>query len=154
MTTTDGIIITCMDPRIDPLAIFGIDLPRAVVLRTAGGRVTVEVVDGIATARGLFDIEWLVVMHHNDCGAHRSRGALESLAADVIGRSISLGHVRVIQDQSEALKWDIEVLANSLGVAAGLPIAGYNWDPDSGSLALCEQRGAPHPLLTGSLDQS
>lgn len=154
MTTTDGVVITCMDPRIDPLDILGIDLPRAAVVRTAGGRVTAEVVDGVAAARGLFDIEWIIVMHHNDCGVHRSRVALESLAADAIGRPISLEHLRVIEDQGEALIEDIEMLAHPPGVAVGLSVAGYNWDPDSGSLALCERRGPSHPMLAGSRDEA
>jgi carbonic anhydrase len=147
---TDGIVITCIDPRIDPLAILDLGLPRAVVIRTPGGRVTDETLDAVAVARALFPIEWIVIMHHSDCGLHRSRSTLESLAANAIGRTASLERLPIIEDPATALEQDVELLANSRGVAACLATAGFNWGPNTGELAMCGQRGPRHPMVPGS----
>jgi carbonic anhydrase len=34
-------ILTCIDPRVDPAQVFGLELGDAIVARTVGGRVTV-----------------------------------------------------------------------------------------------------------------
>lgn len=146
--TTDGIVVTCMDPRIDPLAILGLDLPRAAILRTPGGRVTDDTVEGVAMARALFDIEWIIVMHHRDCGLHRPRSTIESLASDAIGHSTSLPGLRLIENPAEALEEDVALLANPHGVAAGLATAGFTWDPKTSTLIPGERHGPPHPIFT------
>ena len=38
------VIVTCMDTRINPLAIFGLDIGQAHVLRNAGARITTDVI--------------------------------------------------------------------------------------------------------------
>ena len=153
MSTTDGIVITCMDPRIDPLAILTMDLPRAVIIRTPGGRVTSEAMDGIAVARGLFGIEWIVVMHHGDCGLSRSRTHVESLASEVIGSPISLAELSFIEDPGQALAEDVEVVAQRHGAGDGPAIAGCTWDPNTDILALSEVRGPAHLMLSSITDQ-
>ena len=154
MTTTDGVVITCMDPRIDPLAILSLDLPQAVILRTPGGRVTGEALEGIAVARGLFDIEWIIVMHHSDCGLSRSRSLVESLASGAIGSPISLDGLVFIEDPEHALREDVELVADRRGVGTGLAIAGCSWDPNTDVLTLSEVRGTAQPMFSTMMDRS
>jgi carbonic anhydrase len=69
-------ILTCIDPRVDPAQLFGLDLGDAIVARTVGGRVTPAVLQDLAWISYLHetktpDAEWFefAVMHHTDCGS-------------------------------------------------------------------------------------
>ena len=73
------LIVTCLDHRVDPAIILGLQLAEAPVIRNAGGRVTPAVIDDIAylaffaeqlsggqTALDtLFEV---AVVHHTQCG--------------------------------------------------------------------------------------
>jgi carbonic anhydrase len=69
-------ILTCIDPRVDPAQVFGLDLGDAIVARTVGGRVTPPVLRDLAWISYLHEVktpdaDWFdfVVMHHTDCGS-------------------------------------------------------------------------------------
>ena len=42
------VIVTCLDHRVDPAIVLGLQLSDAVVIRNTGGRVTPAVIDDIA----------------------------------------------------------------------------------------------------------
>jgi carbonic anhydrase len=58
-----------MDARIDALAVLGLELGDAHVLRNAGGRVTDDVVRSAALSATGFGTSRLVLMEHTECGA-------------------------------------------------------------------------------------
>ena len=69
-------ILTCIDPRVDPAQVFGLQLGDAIVARTVGGRVTPAVLQDLAWISYLHetktpDAGWFefAVMHHTDCGS-------------------------------------------------------------------------------------
>jgi carbonic anhydrase len=41
-------VITCLDPRVDPAHVLGLELSDAIVVRNVGGRVTPEVINDVA----------------------------------------------------------------------------------------------------------
>jgi hypothetical protein len=48
LPTAQTLIVSCLDHRVDPAIIFGLQLGEAPVIRNAGGRVTPAVIDDIA----------------------------------------------------------------------------------------------------------
>jgi carbonic anhydrase len=60
-------IVTCMDARIDPLALTDAALGDAHVIRNAGGIVTDDVLRSLETSRKT-GTEDVVVIGHTDCG--------------------------------------------------------------------------------------
>lgn len=69
-------ILTCVDPRVDPAQVFGLELGDAIVARNVGGRATPAVIQDLAWISYLHetktpDADWfeLVVMHHTECGS-------------------------------------------------------------------------------------
>ena len=60
-------IITCMDSRINPLAIVGMQAGDAKILRNAGGRVTDDVLRTLVLASYLLGVTRVLVMPHTDC---------------------------------------------------------------------------------------
>jgi carbonic anhydrase len=71
-------VVTCLDPRVDPAHVLGLELSEAIVIRNVGGRVTNEVVDDLAFLGVLSDtlrlddggpLFEIAVLHHTQCGA-------------------------------------------------------------------------------------
>src|SRR5262245_64256693 len=77
--TAQMVIVTCLDHRVDPAIILGLQLGDAPVIRNAGGRVTQAVIDDIAFLAFLADqlfgdpdaedtLFEVAVVHHTQCG--------------------------------------------------------------------------------------
>src|SRR5438874_11608607 len=69
-------VITCLDPRVDPAHVLGLDLSDAIVVRNLGGRVTQEVINDVAFIGQMAEIMVpdvplleVAVIHHTQCGA-------------------------------------------------------------------------------------
>jgi len=60
-------VLTCMDTRIDPLRIFGLEPGEAAILRNAGARIDDAMRSALAVARDRLDVERLLVLGHTDC---------------------------------------------------------------------------------------
>ncbi len=60
-------LLTCMDARIDPIAISGFQESEAFVIRNAGGRATPEAIESMAITAKFFGSEEWWVIHHTDC---------------------------------------------------------------------------------------
>jgi carbonic anhydrase len=60
-------VLTCMDTRIDPLRIFGLQPGEAAVLRNAGARVDDGMRAALVVARDRLDVTRLLVLGHTDC---------------------------------------------------------------------------------------
>ena len=61
-------VVTCMDTRIDTLAVLGLALGQAHVIRNAGARVTDDVLRSLALGSHVLGVHTVVVMQHTDCG--------------------------------------------------------------------------------------
>jgi len=61
-------VIACMDARIVPSRILGLEEGDAHVIRNAGGVVTEEEIRSLAISQNLLGTEEVLLMHHTDCG--------------------------------------------------------------------------------------
>jgi carbonic anhydrase len=61
-------IVACMDARVNPYPIFGLELGDAHVIRNAGGVVTDDEIRSLAISQRLLGTEEVILMHHTDCG--------------------------------------------------------------------------------------
>jgi carbonic anhydrase len=61
-------ILACMDARVNPYPIFGLELGDAHVIRNAGGVVTDDEIRSLAISQRLLGTEEIILMHHTDCG--------------------------------------------------------------------------------------
>ena len=60
-------VLTCMDTRIDPLRIFGLQPGEAAILRNAGARIDGAIRAALSVARDALDVERVLVLGHTDC---------------------------------------------------------------------------------------
>ncbi len=61
-------IVTCMDARLDPYRILGLEPGDAHVIRNAGGVISDEEIRSLAISQHLLGTAEVMVIHHTDCG--------------------------------------------------------------------------------------
>src|ERR1700753_1874355 len=60
-------VVTCMDSRIDPLAMLGLRRGDAKILRNAGARVTEDVLRTLVVASYLLAVRRVMIVAHTGC---------------------------------------------------------------------------------------
>ena len=75
-------IVTCMDARIDPLAILGLSLGDANVVRNAGATVSDDVLRSLGAAVEKLGVARVVLIGHTDCAGHDSDASAAASVAD------------------------------------------------------------------------
>src|SRR4051812_39171085 len=61
-------VVACMDARVVPSRILGLEEGDAHVIRNAGGVVTDDEIRSLAISQHLLGTEEIVLVHHTDCG--------------------------------------------------------------------------------------
>jgi carbonic anhydrase len=128
-------IVTCMDSRIDPLAMLGLVKGDAKILRNAGARVTDDVLRTLVLAVHLLAVERVMIVAHTDCRMTKVTDdevheAIHA-AAGIDTRSVEFG---VISDQRAVLARDVQRIRSSPYLPPLLPVLGAVYDLDTGRL--------------------
>ena len=129
-------IVTCMDSRIDPLHIVGMEAGDAKILRNAGARVTEDVLRTLVLATHLLSVTRILVMPHTDCKMasgeeHEIHAAiLEKSGIDTRGIEI-----RTVKDQMKALVTDIQRIESYPLLAKNVKVMGAVFNVETGKLA-------------------
>jgi carbonic anhydrase len=126
-------VLTCMDARIDPARILGLEQGDAHVVRNAGGLVTDDAIRSLSASQRLLGTEEVVVVMHEGCGL---LGASEddfahTLQADGVLPSWRLGAFRDIE---ATLRQSVERLRSAPELTARDQIRGLVFDPQTGAL--------------------
>jgi carbonic anhydrase len=61
-------VLACMDARLDPYRLLGLERGDAHVIRNAGGMATDDAIRSLAISQHKLGTEEIVVIHHTDCG--------------------------------------------------------------------------------------
>lgn len=126
-------VLTCMDTRIDPLAMLGLEHGDAHIIRNAGGLATEDAIRSLSASQRLLDTDEVVVVMHADCGLHGASedGFAKSLADDGVLPSWRLGAFR---DLDATVRKSVARLRSSPELIAREHIRGFVFDPEDGSL--------------------
>jgi carbonic anhydrase len=128
-------VLTCVDTRIDPLAVLGLTPGDAKILRNAGARVTEDVVRSLALVVAALGVERVAVIAHTDCAvAKASDDELRALVAEVSGADVAGWEPLAAVDQTAALRSDLERLRADPLLPADLVLGGFLYDVDTGAL--------------------
>jgi carbonic anhydrase len=129
-------IVTCMDSRIEPLAIVGMSKGDAKILRNAGARVTDDVLRTLVLAAYLLGVERVLVMPHTDCKmASATEAQIHQMIMDTAGVDTRSQEFRTVQDQDEALAYDVTRIRSYPLLPRGLVVAGAVYNVSTGKLA-------------------
>jgi carbonic anhydrase len=61
-------VLACMDARLDPARMLGLEEGDAHVIRNAGGVVSDDAIRSLSISQHLLGTEEIVLIHHTDCG--------------------------------------------------------------------------------------
>jgi carbonic anhydrase len=127
-------LLTCMDSRIDPLRMLGLQPGDAKILRNAGARVTADVLRTLVLARYLLDVDRVMVVAHTNC---RMAGGTEVDVHEAVAqaggpdtRSLSF---LTTTDQEAAVRGDVQRV-RSWPYLPGLSLGGFVYDLATGRL--------------------
>ncbi len=132
-------VVTCMDSRIDPLRMLGLQPGDAKMLRNPGGRVTPHALAALVLGVNLLGVERVLVVPHTQCAmATASEDELRRQVSDASGRDASWETFGAVADQMTALHEDVaRVRAHPL-IPARIAVGGFLYDVDTGRLTqLC-----------------
>jgi len=61
-------VLACMDARVVPTRILGLEEGEAHIIKNAGGVVTDDAIRSLAISQNLLGTEEIILIHHTDCG--------------------------------------------------------------------------------------
>lgn len=128
-------IVTCMDSRINPLAVVGMKAGDAKILRNAGARVTEDVLRTLILATYLLSVERVLVMPHTDC--RMASGDEESIHRSIEtknGVDTRGVQFKMVADQRAALAADVESIRNYAILPKTIKVAGAIYNVKTGEL--------------------
>ena len=128
-------IVTCMDSRIDPLRLVGLQPGDAKVFRNPGGRVTDQALEALVLGVHLLGVERVLVIAHTRCAVatHTEEQLRERVAASA-GTDVTWQRFHVVEDQIAALGEDVHRLRSHPLVPDRVAVGGFLYDVDTGLL--------------------
>lgn len=128
-------VLTCIDSRIDPLALLGLKTGDAKILRNAGARVTPDALRSLVLAVNLLGVTRVCVVQHTNCAMMGTtddelRGRIEAKS----GADASGWEFLSSTDQHATLRDDIELIKACPLLPADLVIGGFIFNVRTGEL--------------------
>ena len=128
-------ILTCMDSRIDPLAILGLGIGDAKVVRNPGGQATPEAMEALVLAATLLKADKIMVVPHTRCAmASSTLEEMRERVAAATGQDPSWQPFSVVSDQRARLVDDVRRVAAHPLIGEGVTVGGFVYDVDTGLL--------------------
>jgi carbonic anhydrase len=128
-------IVTCMDSRIAPLSIVGMEVGDAKILRNAGARVTEDVLRTLVLATHLLGVNRVLIMPHTDCRmASAEEHEMHQQILDKSGIDTRSIEIRTVKDQKAALLKDITRVETYPLLAKDVKVMGAIYDVSTGKL--------------------
>ncbi|KAI8656508.1 Carbonic anhydrase [Fusarium sp. Ph1] len=131
------VIVACMDSRLDPAKMLGLDLGDAHVIRNAGGR-AVEALRSILISQQMLGTREIIVMHHTGCGMqsfsdHEFRSKIRKELKEDVDHMAFLP----FSDLRQSVLDDVSFLRKS-PLVLDVPITGYVYDVKTGMIEQVE----------------
>ena len=127
-------VLTCMDSRIEPLKMLGLEPGDAKILRNAGARVTDDVLRTLVLASYLLGVDRAMVVGHTKCRMGSGDEDDIHAALDAAGgpdtRSLAF---LVTDDQEATIRADVQRV-RSWPYLSRLRVGGFLYDVDTGRL--------------------
>jgi carbonic anhydrase len=139
------LIVSCLDHRVDPVHVLGLQLCDAFVIRNVGGRVTQAVISDIAFLALLSELFFgdpddptlfeVAVVHHTQCGAGLlADPGFRQQAVAATGLSDPELEATAVTDPEITVKADVERLLASPRLPPTISVSGHVYDIATGRL--------------------
>jgi carbonic anhydrase len=131
-------VLTCIDSRIEPLAMLGLAPGDAKILRNAGARVTDDVLRTLVLASYLLGVDRAMVIAHTKCRmATGSEDDVHTAVGEAGGPDTRSLAFLVTSDQESTVRADVQRV-QSWPYLTRLRVGGFLYDVDTGGITqLC-----------------
>ncbi len=128
-------VLTCIDSRIDPLALLGLRAGDAKIIRNAGARVTDDALRSLVLAVNLLGVTRVCVVQHTSCAMVGTTDAEVQARIGAL-RGVDAGgwEFLTMADQLQALHDDIGIIESCPLLPDDLVVGGFIFDVHSGEL--------------------
>ena len=127
-------MITCMDSRIDPLHMIGLEPGDAKIFRNPGGRVTPQALEALVLGVHLLNVRRILVVPHTRCAMTSSLDEIRARVAASAGQDASWQTFGVVADQDGALEDDVRRVRSHPLIPGTVEVGGFMYDVDTGLL--------------------
>ncbi len=128
-------MVTCMDSRIDPLAMIGLEPGDAKILRNPGGRVTDQVLVALVMGVTLLNVQRILVVEHTRCAmASATEPELHEKISASAGSDASWMSLGVISDQKSTVRADVQKVRSHPLISDNVLVGGFIYDVETGLL--------------------
>jgi carbonic anhydrase len=129
-------MLTCMDSRIDPLRMIGLEPGDAKIIRNPGGRLTDSALEGLLLGIHLLGVDRIMLVAHTRCAvADNSEDDLRRRVGEASGVDVSDVIWHVVTDQAQCLRDDVARLRSHPLVPDQVAVGGFVYDVDTGRLS-------------------
>jgi carbonic anhydrase len=129
-------VLTCIDSRIDPLAMLGLQAGDAKIIRNAGARLTDDALRSLVLAVNLLGVDRVCVVQHTDCAmVGKTDDDLRAKIAATTGVQVDGLKLLTTLDQQAALRSDIARIVDSPFIPDGVQVGGFIFDVRTGELS-------------------
>lgn len=126
-------VVTCMDSRIDPLGMLGLQPGDAKIFRNPGGRVTAAALEALVLGVHLLNVKRVLVVPHTRCAMTTSSEVeLRAKIGEAAGQDASWQGFHVVHDQLAALEQDVAAVRSHPLVPDTIEVGGFVYDVDTG----------------------
>ena len=126
-------VVACMDARLDPARVLGLEEGDAHVVRNAGGRAA-DAVRSLVISQQLLGTREVVVVHHTDCGMLTfTDEQLRQKVRDELGAVTDTAFLS-FSDVDQSVRDDVAAIRESRLLLKGVPVAGFVYDVKTGRL--------------------
>ena len=148
------LVVTCLDHRVDPAIVLGLQLADAPAIRNTGGRVTPAVIEDVAYLSFLADqmrggpdtLFEVAVIHHTQCGTGLlADPGFRQRAAEATGLGEAALEASAVADPHVTVKADVERLLTSPLLSPKVSVSGHVYDIATGRVTTTVDAGYPQP---------
>ncbi len=128
-------LVTCMDSRIDPLAVLGLVPGDAKIFRNAGGRVTQDALRSLVLATHFLGVTRIAVMQHTGCAmANRTDEDIRAGLPEGSGPEAAHWEFLAMPDPDAALRADVDAVRSCPLLPAGVVVEGWRYQVENGEI--------------------
>lgn len=128
-------VLTCIDSRIDPLAMLGLRAGDAKIIRNAGARVTDDALRSLVLAANLLGVTRVCVVHHTECAmVGPTDDEMRARIGERRGVDATGWDFLTSTDQLATIRADIARIQECPMLPPELEVGGFIFDVHSGEL--------------------